>query len=407
MRVWAAFLALLFFACAAGWSAASNAELHTLKGTVLKGELENITDKEIILKQDGKSTTTPLTDVLKLDFPAIAPVPLKGKYSAIELIDGTRLHCKEWTIKGNQVELKTMADQEINVPLLAVANILNDAQEEKYRKDWSERLARKRRRDMAVFIRDDTPNPVEGTFGEADAEGKGIEFQATNGRKGKFLFANMHGLVFQRDLDPQAPPVLCKLYDSYQDVIMVSAAMRTPTGLSVTTPSGARFDIAQEILTRLDYTFDKVAYLSRLEPSKVVQTSNFDFVDTYRRDKNLDNGPLRIYGESYSIGLALHSHTELEYDLKGDYREFHALAGIDQSVGGEGGPVVLLIEGVIDGETKELYKKTFTRKDPKDKKEAAINLNIKDVQKLRIIVRSGDLFDNGKHLDLVNAKIQK
>ena len=243
-----------------------------------------------------------------------------------------------------------------------MASILNDAQEEKYRKDWAEPW-RKRRRDMAVFIKQDTPNAVEGTFGEADAEGKSIEFQIPGGRKGSFCFANMHGLIFQRELDPQTPPVLCKLYDSYQNTIMVSSVAQTPDGLSVTTSAGARFDINYDYLTRLDYTLDKVAFLSRKEPSKIVQTSNFDFVDTYRRDKNLDNGPLRIYGESFTIGLSLHAHTELEYDLRGDYREFHALAGIDQSVGGVGGPVVLVIEGVIDGETKELYKKTFTRKE--------------------------------------------
>ena len=412
MPVRVAFFALLSLVgaaslCAEPAPAVNSAELHTLKGDVLKGELENITDKEIVLKTSGKSSATPVADVLKLDFPAVAPVKFTGKYSDIELTDGSRLHCKEWAIKAKQVELTTLAGQEIKVPLTAVANILNDAQEEKYRKDWSERLARKRRRDMAVLIREDNINPVEGTFGEADAEGKSIEFQIPGGRKGKFLFVNLHGLIFQRELDPQAPPVLCKLYDSYQDVIMVSAAARTPAGLTVTTPAGARFDIAQELLARLDYTLDKVAYLSRQEPSKVVQTSNFDFVDTYRRDKNLDNGPLRIYGETFTIGLALHARTELEFDLKGDYREFHALAGIDQSVGGEGGPVVLVIEGAIDGETKELYKKTFTRADPKDRKEGSIDLNIKDVQKLRIIVRTGDMFDTGKHLDLVNAKVQK
>lgn len=410
MRVRAAFLALFSLACAAGWCAEpskNSAQLHTLKGEILKGELENVTDKEIVLKQDGKSLATPLAEVLRIDFPAVAPVKLEGKYSDVELVDGSRIHCKEWTIKANQAELTTLAGQEIKLPLAAVANILNDAQEEKYRKDWSERLARKRRRDMAVLIREDTINPVEGTFGEADAEGKGIEFQIPGGRKGRLLFAKLHGLIFQRELDPQAPPLLCKLYDSYQDVIMVSGVTRTSSGLAVTTPAGARFDIGQELLTRLDYTLDKVAYLSRLEPSKIVQTSNFDFVDTFRHDKNLDNGPLRIYGESYVIGLALHAHTELEFDLQGDYREFHALAGIDQSVAGEGGPVVLVIEGVIDGQAKELYKKTFTRKDPKDKREGAIDLNIKDVQKLRLTVRTGDLFDNGKHLDLVNAKIQK
>lgn len=412
MHVRTAFVALLFLVgavglCAEPAPAGNSAELHTLKGDILKGELENITDKEIVLKKDGKPTTTPLPDVLKLDFPTVTPIKLEGKYSAIELTDGSRLLCKEWSIKAKQMELKTLAGQEVKLPLVAVANILNDAQEDKYRKDWSQRLARKRRRDMAVLIREDTPTPIEGTFGDADAQGKGIEFQTSTGKKGKFLFTNLHGLIFQRELDPQAPPVLCKLYDNYQNVLMVSAVTRTPAGLSVTTPAGARFDMPQEQLTRLDYTLDKVAYLSRLNPTKIVQTSNFDFVDTYRRDKNLDNGPLRIYGETFAIGLALHAHTELEYDLKGDYREFHGLAGIDQSVGGEGGPVVLLIQGVIDGETKDLYKKTFTRKDPKDKKEGIIDLNIKDVQTLRLIVRTGDLFDNGKHLDVVNAKIQK
>jgi hypothetical protein len=410
MSVRVAFLAL--FSCVLTvWGAEpapvkDRAELHTLKGEIQKGELENITDKEIVLKQDGKSSATPLAEVLKIDFPAVALAKLEGKYSVVELTDGSQIHCTEWTIKANQVELTMLAGRQIKVPLVAVANILNDAQEEKYRKDWAQRLARKRRRDIAVLIRDESPNGIEGTFGDADAEGKGIEFQIP-GRKVKLLFAKLHGLIFQRELDPQAPPLLCKLYDSYQDVLMVSAVTRTPSGLLVTTPSGARFNLGQELLTRLDFTLDKVAYLSRMEPSKVVQTSNFDFVDTYRRDKNLDNGPLRIYGESFALGLALHAHTELEFDLKGDYREFHALAGIDQSVGGEGGPVVLVIEGVIDGETTELYKKTFTRKDPKDKKEGAIDLNIKDVQKLRIVVRSGDLFDNGKHLDLVNAKVQK
>ena len=188
---------------------------------------------------------------------------------------------------------------------------------------------------------------------------------------------------------------------------MVSAVEKTPTGLTVTTPAGARVELPMDSVVRLDYTLDKIAFLSRLDPVKVVQTSNFDFIDTYRRDRNLDNGTLTIFDEKFGIGLALHAHTELEYDLRGEYREFHALAGIDQAVGGVGGPVVLVIEGVTDGQTKELYKKTFTRKDSKDKKEGVIDLNIKDVQKLRIIVRTGDLFDNGKHLDLVNAKVQK
>src|SRR5581483_10119414 len=104
MSVRAAFLILCSLACAAGWCAEpakNSAELHTLKGDVLKGELETITDKEIVLKQDGKPSVTPLAEVLRIDFPAVAPVKLEGKYSDVELVDGSKIHCKEWTIKKN------------------------------------------------------------------------------------------------------------------------------------------------------------------------------------------------------------------------------------------------------------------------------------------------------------------
>jgi hypothetical protein len=400
MRARAAVI-VLFLAVSFGRSA----ELHTLKGDVLKGDLDSITDKEIVLVQGEKRVATPLAQVLKLEFFGVAPVRLPGEFADVELTDGSLFHCKQWSVKGDRVELKTLAGQDIKLPLTAVANILANAGDEKHRKDWTERLAKKHRRDVVAVLNEGTVNPVEGTLGAASADGKTIEFQAASGRKRDLLLANLHGIIFQRELDPQAPPVLCKLSDTHNDFVMVSGAAKTATGLKVSTPAGASLELATELVVRLDYTLDKVAFLSRLEPAKVVQTSNFDFIDTYRRDKNLDNGTLKIYGENYAIGLALHAHTELEYDLKGDYREFHALAGIDQSVGGVGGPVVLVIEGVIDGAPKELYKKTFVRKD--EKSEGVVNLNIKDVQKLRIIVRTGDMFDNGKHLDLVNAKVQK
>lgn len=412
MRVRASLLALFLSASSLLLAAEADAPkgeavLHTLKGDSIKGTVENITDKEIVLNRNSMRVSTPLAQVLKIDFPTAAVAKTSEKYADVELNDGSLLHCKEWAIKEKQVELKTLAGQEIKLPLGAVSNILANAQDEKYCKEWSERLSKKRRRDVVALLTEGKVNPLEGTLGAADAEGKTIEFQSASGKKGDFILANLHGLIFQRELDPNAPPVQCKLSDTHRDFLMVSALVKNAAGLTVTTPAGARIEIPLDVVTRLDYTLDKLAFLSQLDPVKVVQTSNFDFIDTYRRDKNLDNGPLRIYDETFANGLALHAHTELEYNLRGDYREFHALAGIDQAVGGVGGPVVLVIEGVIDGETKELYKKTFTRKESRNPKNGVINLNIKDVQKLRIIVRTGDMFDNGKHLDLVNAKVQK
>ena len=134
--------------------------------------------------EGAKRVATPLAQVLKIDFTTAAPpVKLPKQYSDVELTDGSQFHCKEFSIKDKQVELKTLAGQDIKLPLSAIANILINAGNEKYRKDWIERLGKKRRRDVVAILNDGAINPVEGTLGVADADGKTIEFQAVSGKR--------------------------------------------------------------------------------------------------------------------------------------------------------------------------------------------------------------------------------
>ena len=133
-------------------------------------------------------------------FPPSRSSKPEGKYSDIELTDGSRLHCKEWTIKAKQVELKTLAGQEIKLPLSAVANILNDAQEEKYRKDWAERLAAQTPPRHGRPGQGRRINPVEGTLGEADEEGKSIEMQiARRPKRARSASPTYTVFIFQRE----------------------------------------------------------------------------------------------------------------------------------------------------------------------------------------------------------------
>jgi hypothetical protein len=152
---------------------------------------------------------------------------------------------------------------------------------------------------------------------------------------------------------------------------------------------------------KLDFSKGKLAYLSDIEPSKILLSQDEERLSAFRKDTNLDGGPLRINGITYAKGLAMLATTDLEFDLKGEYREFKAIAGFDDLVGGIEGSVILEIEG--DG--KQLVKLELTRKDKK--RDNAINLNIKDVQRLRIVVRSSNPLEFGKHLDLANAQINK
>ncbi len=391
MRV--ACLALLL-----GALAASAAELHTLKNEKITGEVVRVSGTEIVLSAGGKEIATPTTAILRLDFPDNTRIKPDDKFADVELTDGTLLHCKEYTIKGKEVQLSLVVGPQVKVPLSAVANILNNAGDDKLRKDWTERVARHRRQDILAVLREDVVNPLSGTLGEGSADGTHIEFTLAGAKK-EVALARVHGLIFLREIDPNAAPAQCKVTDIYGDLIIASAASAKGRDFTLTTPAGACIELPSPQLVRLDYSSDKVAFLSQLDPVNVEQPpSPFD---QYRRDRNLDNQPLKVGGEIFPIGLALHAHTELEYDLKGEYREFRARAGIDDTVSGIDFPVVLRIEG--DG--KELYRKTFTRKG--DKKPVSIALNIKDVQRLRVVVASEDGFDFGRHLDLVEAKVSK
>jgi len=399
---------ILLLCVSVGWSA----EVRTLKGEVLKGNVTNISEKDITLLQGDTRTDVPVSQVLQVDFAEPGRLPADARYSDVELTDGTLLHCGRVLIKGKQAELTLLGGQEVKVPLATVASILNDAQNEAFRKEWASRLARKRRRDVIAVRKKDEDNPgnvivsgLEGTAGEGDESGAKIEFSVriseSKSISRTFALATIHGLIFLREPDPKAPPVLCRLTDMQRDLVVAASANSTATGLEVVTPAGARIEYKNDSLARLDYSKGKLTFLSDLEPSKVAETSTDEVVYNYKRDRNLENGPLRLAGISYARGLALHATTELEYDLGGDYREFKAVAGIDEQVGGIEGPTQLRIEG--DG--KELYSKIFNRLD-KTRPET-ITLNIKDVQKLRIVVSSGDLLDLGKHLDLADAKVSK
>ena len=59
----------------------------------------------------------------------------------------------------------------------------------------------------------------------------------------------------------------------------------------------------------------KVTFLSDLTPAKVEETPYFGHRFPWRRDVNLLGEPLKINGQSFDRGLAVHSRCILTYDL--------------------------------------------------------------------------------------------
>jgi hypothetical protein len=389
---------LVLLACA---PAGLGADLRTLEGKTISGDLVRFTEKEVVVKGAEGEVSTPLEQVLTIDLaPAKDLLPRDAKYKDVELTDGTLLHCSQVEVKGKEVKLVTLAEQEIKVPLAAISYVIGDAHDPKVVQTIKERFLGKRRSRDVLIARaaDGQLNGLEGTLGAADAKGETIEFElAGSDRKVPLALTRVQGMIFQRPPDATVP--ICKVIDNYRNAVAASSLSLGPAGLIVTTPCGAKIEYATQLVARLDFSKGKLSFLSDLEPARVVETNNLDRVEHYRRDQSLDGDKIRMDNVKYDKGLSLHAYTELEYKLDGEYQSLQAVIGVDDLVGGSDGPTIVRVEG--DG--KEIKRWTVTRKD----KPMPIKVSIRDVHRLKIIVASGDLLDLGKHVSLADAKVSK
>jgi hypothetical protein len=394
---------LALFTCAA---LAPAGELHTLSGKSYTGELASVSEKEIGFQSGTAVVKVPVPDVLRIELQRSNPLGTL-KYSEIELTDGTLLHASQFALKDKQVEaVLAGSDLKVQVPLALVTFILNDAQDPATRKEWTEKfLGRKRSQDLLVIKREGVLNGLSGTLGDGGNDKGEISFAIEVGGTTRQRAINpaigpAQGMIFLRSLGSDAPAVLCKVYDANQNVFVAAGLTLDATTLTVTTVAGARLTVPRQALARLDYSNDKIVFLSDLKPLEVVEkpTISSAFKKSYALDRNLDDGSLQIDESVYPKGLAIHAHTELTYALDGKYQKFEAVLGMDATIGGDGQPLVK-----IEADGRSLFSGVVTRRD----KHRELNFDVKGVRQLRIVVTSSGPIDFGDLVDLGNAKLSK
>ena len=131
---------------------------------------------------------------------------------------------------------------------------------------------------------------------------------------------------------------------------------------------------------------------------------------TYQRDKNLDKRPIQLMTdpaigkkETFPKGLTLHAKTMITYELKGQYK---VVPGDGRRGRGPGnGPpshVKITIDDAAAG--ANLFKGSIKKGD----KPVDLNLNVQNVDRLRITVESeGTVTDLGNQVSLANARVLK
>jgi hypothetical protein len=394
-------LIALLLCAGAGWAG----DLRLLnQDEPIKGELVSIDDKEVVFKTaDGMTLRKPLMQLLQVDFQTLPP-QLSSAYHQVELTDGSILNCKTdgFNLNGKTVELTVLPDMKLAVPLKALSYFLKDAHDPRSREhaDWKTILRSRRNQDMLAREYQTRLNGIEGTF--IDGKGMSINFLLQGRTEAVAIDLKspaVKGCVFVNKPDPQAPPAVCKVLDMHHNLIKV-AKLETKDGgeLVVTTVSGAQLKLKRDLVARLDYSQGKVTFLSDLEPNVLQELPEDHFERGYVKDKNR-GGPLQLAGQRYAKGLFVHVATRLSFKISGEYNEFIAQVGVDETVPGK-----THVRLVVLGDGKEIFTGEFKRAD----RRRELKLSVRDVQELTIAVEPVDplnLF--GQHLDLADAKLSK
>ena len=383
------------------------ADLSTLTGKKYKGELVAVDGQVLTFRTDVGPVGVAVKEVFAVDFgPRPDPAGKGARYDEIELTDGSVIHCSKVRIKKRAVEPVFVAGEGVEVPKTAidlgtVFTLLRGADDPKSRDEWKKVLAVRGKRDQFVIKRGDAFEPVPGTVIEGDDEGDAITFERENGQRVNYkLVRATGGLVFNQPPRGQIAPTVCKVIDALGNTLVASKVEVVGGGLKVTTVGGATFEYPSfKSLARLDFSQGNVAYLSDLEtqvsaPEAVAGEPYF----TVLRDKTNENVPLKLDGQTYAKGLWVFPDTTLTYKLNGDYREFKALVGVDESVQVASSAVKLTIEA--DG--KVVFSEQISRKD----KVRPLTLDVKGVRQLKIAVEQESLY-LGNQVDLAEARLQK
>lgn len=379
-------------------------DVSTVDGGTVSGNLLSFEKQSLTVESKEGEVSLPFDSLLEVRFSKVegSGTP-EADDLAVELSDGSKLGCSQATLKDRVLAATTLAAGQFVVPLTAARSIRFRKLDETIAEKWTEVAASQPARDLLIVRNGDVLDRLEGTVSALDE--KTLTFLTGDtpvaiDRSKPKLF----GVVFSHS-PPAKVTALGEIKLTNGDHLSVAGLKLESDTVEATLPYGPIVSIPLEKLLAIDFGKSKIDFLSDLEPratrhTPLIGTSELDSAFVVRRDHS-DAGPktpIRIEGKSYGRGLVIHSKTQLEYRLNGNYRRFAAVAGIEQLVR-PNGHVVL----TITADDKELFSNEVTGTQPP----IPLDLDITGVKNLTIMVDFGEDWDIADHLALGDARLIK
>jgi hypothetical protein len=167
----------------------------------------------------------------------------------------------------------------------------------------------------------------------------------------------------------------------------------------VESPWGQAIHLPATEIEGVRFAGGKMTYLSDMIPSKTEEAPFFGHRLPWRKNVNLIGEPLRMKGQIYARGVAVHSRCALTYELGGRYSTFEALVGFDDAVKGLG-----RVDCRVFADNKELYANPDLRAAGQP---VALKLPVTGAEQLRLVVDFGRDQDTGDRVIWANARLYR
>jgi hypothetical protein len=385
-------------------------QARAVDGKQAAGQLLEVTASALTLESPAGKATLPFAALQSVSGNPAQPAVKVKPTVIVRLVDGSQLEGTSFEVAKGEATLKPLSGPELKFTTKSIAwvRLPDAAAGENLDGQWSDLLASqtngKQAADLIVVRKKDAIDYLEGVLGDVSAGEVAFEL---DGQTVPVKRPRIEGLVYYHAKTTNLPETVCELTTAQGLRLSARTMQLSDDTLCVTTPSGLAVDVPLASLALLNFSADKVRYLSDLEADSVNYTPFFgggqelpSHVEFFRprRDVGIEQNPLRLDGKTYAKGLAMHSRTATSYRVPEKFTRFEAVVGIDDSVR-EAGHVQVTILG--DG--KQLWEAAVAGGDPA----RPVSVDLQGAKKLQIKVEFGDDLDVADHLDLAEARFTK
>lgn len=331
----------------------------------------------------------------KLTFDPAAPTPALD--ARVYLVGDEQLFGKLESIGEEAVALTTPWGDRVDVPMSRVIGIyMGMADHKESPESFAKRLKARGAEDLLLArAKDGEVVPIAGIV-EAAKDNK-LTFRYQDKSRNVAL-KQVEGLVLASRPDP-APPTEVRPTFALAGGIAVSGrwAAIEAAHWQVETPWGQTLKLPAADVRTVRFRGGRMSYLSDLTPSRVEETPYFGRKSPFRKDVNLEGGPLLVDGQKYEHGLAVHSRSELTYDLDRRYATFEAVVGFDDAAKKKG-----RVDCRVFADGKEIYANPDLRADAPP---IRLALDVAGAEQLRLVVDYGPNEDTGDRLIWADARL--